>query len=148
MRLDASFVVPVDRTEAFDYIAEGRNALANHPNGTTIAQQPPGPAGLDTRFVVQIPGRPTYTTRISVFERPVRLEFISAFEGQPPSRANWMFINEAAGTRMTVESEIGLVGPGWLKPFAALITLAAWPMVLIRMRNIKRRITEDLSRIR
>jgi hypothetical protein len=148
MRLDASFVVPVDRARAFDYIAEGRNALASHPKGTTIEQQPPGPAGLGTTFVVHIPGRPTYTTRISVFERPVQLEFISAFEGQSPSRTSWMFINEAAGTRVTLESEIALVGPGWLKPLAGLLTLAAWPLVLIRMWKIRRRITEDLSRTR
>jgi hypothetical protein len=108
-------------------------------------QVPLGPVGLGTRFEVHRPGGPNYVSTISVFERPARLAFQSAFDGELPAEATWTFAMEGLGSRVTIDIATGFVGPRWVKPFVVPLTLAAWPLLLVKMWGIKRRISRELG---
>jgi hypothetical protein len=75
----------------------------------------------------------------------MRLAFQSAFEGQTPTEATWTLAAEAAGTRLTVDTETSFVGPRWVKPFIVPMTLVAWPLLMLKMWGIRRRIARELG---
>ena len=145
MRYTTTFLVHADQGRAFDYVADGRNGLSSHPKGSTMDQVPPGRVGLGTRFEVHRPGGPNYVSTVSLFDRPARLAFQSAFNGESPADATWTFAVEGSRTRVTIDTTTGFVGPRWVKPFVVPLTLAAWPLLLVKMWGIKRRISRELG---
>jgi hypothetical protein len=110
-----------------------------------MEQIPDGQIALGTRFVFRPPRGLTFSSTITEFEPPTRLSFLSGFESQQPTAARWMFAPVAGGTLMTVWAESGFVGPRWLRPFAATLTVAAWPLLMIKMWGFKRRISRELA---
>ena len=145
MRYRTSFVVNADAATTFGYLADGRNGLWGHPKGTTVEQIPPGPVGLGPRFLFHRPSGPQFESTISTFEPPGRLGFLGGFQGQPPMQATWTFAPDGSGTRLTVETESEFIGPRWVRPFAGLLTVAAWPLLMLKMWGFKRRIARELQ---
>lgn len=146
MRYETSFTLRADPATAFDYLAYGGNALSLHPTGTTMEQVPPGSIGLGTEYRFTSPGRPGFRSSIAEYDRPHRLAFESAFDGQSPTRATWTLTPAGPGTFLSVETTTSFLGPNWVKPFIGLLTLGAWPLLLVKMWQLKRRISRDLDR--
>jgi hypothetical protein len=144
MRYRTSFTVSADPGTTFDYLADGRNGLWGHPSGTTVDQIPPGPIGLGTLFLFHRPSGPHFESTISAFEPSSRLGFLGGFQGQSPTEAIWTFAPFGSGTRLTVETESGFIGPRWIRPFTGLLTMVAWPLLILKMRGFKRRIAREL----
>lgn len=145
MRYTESFEVAARREVAFDYVADGANSLAHHPAGTSIVRQPAGDIGLGTRFWFERPGEPSFVSTITKFEPPDALEFESASAGQHPTRALWRFLDLGMRTRLEVETESSFVGPRWVAPLAGLLTLAAWPLLMIKMASFRRLLTKEIE---
>lgn len=122
MRYRSSFEVSVDPTVAFDYLADGANSLPFHPAGTTVVREPQDEIALDTRFVFERPGGPGFSSTISRFERPERLEFTSSFDGRAPTSASWILVAVGSCTRLTVDTESSFLGPSWMKPLVGVLT--------------------------
>jgi hypothetical protein len=145
MQFSSSFNVDASKTIAFDYLADGAHALPFHPRGTTMVQEPGGEIALGTRFVFDRPDGLEYSSTISRFERPDRLEFESAFGERSPSVASWQFSELGPRTRLTVDTQSGFVGPRWMKPFVGILTLVAWPLMVLKMWRLKRRLTSSIE---
>ena len=133
MRYCTSFIVSADPRAAFDYLADGRNGLWSHPPGTTVDQIPPGSPGLGTLFIFRRPSGPEYRSTITAFEPTVRLAVLGGFEGESPAEATWTFSADGAGTRLTVDTQSGFLGPRLVRPFAGLLTIAAWPLLVLKL---------------
>ncbi len=146
MRYDTSFTVRADLESAFDYLADGASFLSLQPAGTSMEQVPPGLIGRGTEYRFAAPGRPGFRTIIAEYDRPHRLAFDSAFDGQSPTRATWTLASAGPGTFLSVETTTSFLGPDWVKPFVGLLTLGAWPLLLLKMWQLRRRISRDLDR--
>ena len=144
MRYHTSFTVHADPTAAFDYLADGRNAMASHPKGTMLDQRPAETIGRGTEYLFTRPDRPFRST-ITAYDRPMLLRFENAFRGQTPTVSTWTLTPVDRGTRLTLETSTSFVGPGWVRPFVGLLTLGAWPFLMIKMWQIKRSIARALE---
>ncbi len=144
MRYGTSFTVTAEPPVAFDYLADGRNALTSHPKGTTVEQLPSGGIDLGTQYAFARPDVPFRST-ITMYDRPSHLQFESAFEGRSPTLSSWRLTPHGGGTRLTVETDSSFLGPGWLRPLVGILTLAAWPLLMIKMWQLKRNIVRALD---
>jgi hypothetical protein len=111
-----------------------------------VDQIPPDRVGLGTHFRFHRPFGPDFESTISVFEPPTRLGFLGGFQGQSPTQAIWTIAPDGSGTRLSVETESDFIGPRWVRPFAGLLTVAAWPLLILKMWGFKRRIARELER--
>lgn len=146
MRYSTSMQVGAAPRVAFDYLANGRHALKSHPRGTTFTQEPPDRIDRGTRYTFDRPGGPIFHTTIVRYEPPSRLDFESAFEGQSPTTSTWTFEPLGTGTRLTVSTASSFIGPTWMRPFVGHLTLAAWPLFMVKMWQWKREIVRTLER--
>jgi len=144
VRYHTSFTVAADPPAAFDYLADARNAIVSHPKGTTLDQRPSDGIGLGTEYRFTRPDV-IFRSTITTYDRPVRLRFENAFDGQSPTVSSWTLTPVGGGTRLTVETTTAFVGPGWVRPFVGLLTIAAWPLLMIKMWQIKRSIVQALG---
>jgi hypothetical protein len=147
VRYRSTLLVRPDPFASFEFLADARNSLAFHPRGTEVEQQPPGDIGQGTTFTFRAPGRPVSRTTLTRFERPDFLEFTTAIQDQPASTASWTFTRGGSGTRITIETESSFVGPIWLRPVAGALTVAAWPLLLIKIRLFERRLARLIDGI-
>jgi uncharacterized protein YndB with AHSA1/START domain len=144
MRYRTSFTVAANPSTAFDYLADAVNAMWSHPKGTKLERRPSTDIDLGTEYVFTRPDMPFRST-ITTYDRPSRLQFENAFDGQSPTVASWTLTPVGPGTRLTVETTTSFVGPGWMRPLVGLLTLAAWPLLMIKMWQMKRSIVRALD---
>lgn len=140
MRYRSTFRIEAPPETVFDFLADGANALPEHPRGTTIRQDPAGLVAIGTKFTFDRPDGLRYTSVVSRFDRPSVLAFDSWFGDRTPTVGSWEFRPDRSGTLATVETRSSLVGPSWLRPFAAVLAVAAWPLLLAKMWLLKRRL--------
>jgi hypothetical protein len=126
-------------------MSDGRNGLWGHPSGTSVERIPPGQAGLGTLFVFHRPSGPDFESSISAFDPPSRLGFLGGFQGQSATRAIWTFARVGSNTRLTVETQSGFIGPRSVRPFSGLLTVLAWPLLILKVWGFKRRITREVG---
>lgn len=145
MRYQGSLTVKADPWVAFDYLADCKNALVFHPPGTTIEQAPPDLVGVGTTFIFRPPTGSVTRTTITRAERPRVLELETTMDGGSPSSALWTIDRFGSATRLSVETESSFIGPRWARPFAALLTAVAWPLLRLKLSQFERRLAREID---